>query len=198
MSLILDALRKMELERKAKRRSRQELRTEVLNYRGADPEPAKTGVFRIAAVILVALVAVAGGVFYFTRPAPKINDPVKLAEPVRQEQPVIIQQPQVQQAPVHPLPEKPASSNERAVREAKDLAERALKSAQKGGEEGITVSGIAWQDERYLRRAVINGNLVGEGAEIQGAKVIEIRENLVRFSRGGEIFEVVHSGGAGR
>jgi general secretion pathway protein B len=199
MSLILDALRKMELERKAKRGNRQELRTEVLNYRGMDPVPEKRGIFWIAVVVLVVLAAVSG-VFYFTRPVAKTSDPMKMVEPVRQEPPAIIPQPQTQQPPAQPLPDKSQPPKERApVKEAQDLAEKALKSVQKGGEEGgITVSGIAWQDERYLRRAVINGALVGEGAEIQGAKVIEIRENRVRFSRGGEIFEVVHSGGAGK
>jgi general secretion pathway protein B len=58
---------------------------------------------------------------------------------------------------------------------------------------GITISGIAYQDERYMRRAVINGALVGEGAEVAGAKVVEIKENRVKFSRGGESFEVVYS-----
>lgn len=69
---------------------------------------------------------------------------------------------------------------------------------QRNGDDRITVSGIAWQDERSLRRAVINGILVGEGAEIEGAKIIEIKESRVRFNRGGEIFEVVHSSGAGK
>jgi len=96
------------------------------------------------------------------------------------------------------LPGKSLSPDDRALRESQEPAAGALKSSQKSGEEGITVSGIAWQDERYLRRAVINGALVGEGAEIQGAKVVEIRENRVRFNRGGEIFEVVHSSGSGR
>lgn len=69
---------------------------------------------------------------------------------------------------------------------------------QKVGDEGITVSGIAWQDERSLRRAVINGLLVGEGAEIHGARIVEIKENRVRFNRDNDIFEVVHASGAGK
>jgi general secretion pathway protein B len=61
----------------------------------------------------------------------------------------------------------------------------------------LVVSGIAWQEERGLRRAVVNGSLVGEGAEILGARVVEIRENRVRFSRGGSSFDVGYKG-AGR
>jgi len=57
----------------------------------------------------------------------------------------------------------------------------------------INVSGIAWQDERTLRRAVVNGVLVGEGAQVAGAKVVEIRENRVRFSRAGQSFDVPYT-----
>ena len=196
MSLILDALRKMELERKARRQSSHELRSEVLNYRGAAAVSERSGIFRVVAVLLVTSAA-AAGIFYFARLEPRKTAPVTAAEPLRQEQPPVIQaqpaQPQPAQ-PAQPLPEKSLPLGNRAVKEAQESTAKAMKSPQKSGEEGFTVSGIAWQDERYLRRAVINGALVGEGAEILGAKVIDIRENRVRFSRGGEIFEVVHSG----
>ena len=59
----------------------------------------------------------------------------------------------------------------------------------------ISISGIAYQDERSLRRAVLNGALVGEGAEVAGARVVEIREHKVRMSRGGQLFDVVFSSG---
>ena len=53
MSLILDALRKMELERKAKRHGSPEIRAEVLNYRGKPQRsgevPAVAGYCRAAA-----------------------------------------------------------------------------------------------------------------------------------------------------
>ncbi|HXC93443.1 MAG TPA: hypothetical protein VN652_05500 [Geobacteraceae bacterium] len=196
MSLILDALRKMEQERKARRQSSHELRSEVLNYQGAAAASERPGIFRVAAALLLVSAAI-GGIIYFSRPEPRKTAPVTAAEPLRQEQPPVIHaqpaQPQPQPQPAQPLPEKSLPPENRAVKEAQESAVRTSKSSQKSGEE-ITVSGIAWQDERYLRRAVINGALVGEGAEILGAKVIEIRENRVRFSRSGEIFEVVHSG----
>ena len=194
MSLILDALRKMEQERKARRQSSHELRSEVLNYQGAAAASERPGIFRVAAALLLVSAAI-GGIIYFSRPEPRKTAPVTAAEPLRQEQPPVIhaQPAQPQPQPAQPLPEKSLPPENRAVKEAQESAVRTSKSSQKSGEE-ITVSGIAWQDERYLRRAVINGALVGEGAEILGAKVIEIRENRVRFSRSGEIFEVVHSG----
>ena len=58
----------------------------------------------------------------------------------------------------------------------------------------ITVSGIAWQDAPAARRAVINGDLVQEGAQVGGATVEEILPTRVRFSSGGRHFSVSISG----
>jgi type II secretory pathway component PulC len=54
----------------------------------------------------------------------------------------------------------------------------------------IKVSGIAWQDERSARRAVVNGFLMREGAIVSGAKITEILQDRVRFSLSGTSFEV--------
>ncbi|HEX9080526.1 MAG TPA: hypothetical protein VF795_13105 [Desulfuromonadaceae bacterium] len=54
----------------------------------------------------------------------------------------------------------------------------------------IKVSGIAWQDERSLRRAVVNGFLIHEGSVVSGATVTEILRDRVRFSSGDKVFEV--------
>lgn len=54
----------------------------------------------------------------------------------------------------------------------------------------IKVSGIAWQDERSARRAVINGFLLKEGSSVAGARVMEIQQDRVRFSLAGRNFEV--------
>ena len=72
---------------------------------------------------------------------------------------------------------------------------RAAREEVVSGGQDITISGIAYQDERRLRRAVLNGALVGEGAEIGGARVVEIKETKVRLSRGGQVFEVPFSSG---
>ena len=54
----------------------------------------------------------------------------------------------------------------------------------------IKLSGIAWQDERAGRRAVINGFLLKEGAVVSGAKIIDIQADRVRFSSAGGQFEM--------
>jgi len=54
----------------------------------------------------------------------------------------------------------------------------------------IKLSGIAWQDERSARRAVVNGFLFKEGAVVSGAKIIEIRADKVRFLSDAGPFEI--------
>jgi len=55
--------------------------------------------------------------------------------------------------------------------------------------EGIKLTGIAWHDHKKMRRAVVNDLLVGEGAEVAGAKILEIRPNMVKFEKNGSVFE---------
>ena len=54
----------------------------------------------------------------------------------------------------------------------------------------IKLSGIAWQDERAARRAVINGFLFKEGAVVSGAKITDIQADRVRFSSAAGQFEI--------
>ena len=197
MSLILDALRKIELERKAKRQSSQEIRSEVLHYRGAAPIADKSRVFPVTVAILLISVAVACFI-YFKKPERPDTDAARPEETLQTES-----TPTTSSRPMQPSPATlPLQKNMPAVvKTSPPLATQAaetISGQQNSGAEKITVSGIAWQDERSLRRAVINGHLVGEGAEIEGAKIIEIKENRVRFSRGGNVFEVGHSSGAAR
>jgi len=55
----------------------------------------------------------------------------------------------------------------------------------------IKVSGIAWQEEPALRRAVVNGFLLQEGATVSGAKILEIHQGSVRFSSPAGIFDAI-------
>ena len=78
-----------------------------------------------------------------------------------------------------------------------DYRNRSTQSATEvsgAGGSRLTVSGIAWQDAPSARRAVINGDLVQEGAQVGGATVEEIQPTRVRFSSGGRQFTVSISG----
>lgn len=54
----------------------------------------------------------------------------------------------------------------------------------------IKVSGIAWQEERAARRAVINGFLLQEGTVVSGARILEIHQDRVRLASPAGIFDV--------
>ena len=54
----------------------------------------------------------------------------------------------------------------------------------------IKLSGIAWQDERSGRRAVINDFLLKEGAVVAGATIIDIQAGKVRFATPAGQFEI--------
>lgn len=63
-----------------------------------------------------------------------------------------------------------------------------------GSRSGLTVSGIAWQENPAARRAVVNGTLLEEGASVDGATIEEIMPTRVRFSSGGRQFTLPISG----
>lgn len=54
----------------------------------------------------------------------------------------------------------------------------------------IKLSGIAWQDERRARRAVVNGFLMQEGGVISGARITDIYQDRVKFSMYDKVFEI--------
>jgi general secretion pathway protein B len=58
----------------------------------------------------------------------------------------------------------------------------------------LTLTGIAFQEDRESRLAVINDLPVMEGTVIAGARVVEISEDRVRFNYSGRSFEVLLDG----
>lgn len=227
MSLILDALRKMEQERRERRGAAQNLRPEVLRYRTASPGRQKEpGKFPLALVGGVLLLCAGVGAGFFLKgegksaqsvasPAPAAPVPVPAAAPAvpapapAQEAPPLV--PAAPPAPAVAAPAPPAAKDA-PVAVAAPAPKAKLKSARvepapqarpqqevapvaQGAAPDITISGIAYQDERRMRRAVLNGTLVGEGAEVAGARVVEIKETKVKLSRGGQVFEVPFSSG---
>jgi general secretion pathway protein B len=54
----------------------------------------------------------------------------------------------------------------------------------------LKLSGIIWQEEPGERRAMINGRTATEGSMIEGVKVVEIHPTRVRFSHNGKSFEI--------
>ncbi|HZV81365.1 MAG TPA: hypothetical protein VFF53_04275 [Geobacteraceae bacterium] len=197
MSLILDALRKIEQERKTRRQGNVDLRADVLNYRGSTP-PARSRLLPLVVTALVISAASAALLLWRSssgpRPAAQEIPGSSTLQPAAQ--PAELQQPpppalSPQQVAAPPLPVEKAAP-------ATLPATLHRENDTSGDSENLVVSGIAWQEERGLRRAVVNGSLVGEGAEILGARVVEIREARVRFSRGGKSWDIPYAGGSAR
>ena len=192
MSLILDALKKLEQE-KAARHSRQvELRPAITGRRDTpSSNPWRQPLLVVGAVILaVAITIVIMGRFS------KQRLPVApAAAPVREESvaPIATLPAPVPVIPIQPpvtIPMPPASTKiltpvvtppPMPARPKNSVPEMAGPAPP-----DLKVTGIAWQDERSARRAVVNGALIGEGAVVSGARVVEIRQDQVRFSRDGQ------------
>lgn len=214
MSLILEALRKMEQERKARQGGTLDIRPEVLGHRRTAVPAKRRALPFVAAGLLLAAglgvglflrssgkhgplpvqLAARNGIDPADRPTapPQLPPVAAVPPPAPLAQPAAVPQP----APAPPTiaaPVPPAPSSRPARRRSTDDAAPAITPAAAPGGSEINVSGIAWQDERSLRRAVINGALLGEGAEVAGARVVEIGERRVKFSRGGQTFSVTLS-----
>lgn len=221
MSLILDALRKMEQERRSRRGSGQDLRPEVLRYRLAT-QPKQSSRYPLVVVAVALLAAGLGGGFLLKgnreegqgKPDAAATATAPVATPTPVETPAVPPSALAPSAPAalprepatEPAVAEPARPNPSRPAEAHSRKAPAAAAAQPFPPSGdaappqaateIAISGIAYQDDRRMRRAVLNGVLVGEGAEIAGARVVEIKENRVKLSRGGQTFEVPFSSGA--
>ena len=239
MSLILDALRKMEQDRNSRRGAAANLRPEVLRYRGASKPKRDMRYLPVALGLALLACGVGGGFFLKGNRAVVVSQdvapplsataalpvapatpvaPAAPATPVAQDQPAVpavpgavaapqagqrtVSAPLVRSVGAHPVRQSAAGA--RKERPAPDRAAqlqpvyREAAAAPLPAPADISITGIAWQDERRLRRAVVNGTLVGEGAEVAGARVVEIREDRVRLSRGGQLFDAVFSTGFSR
>lgn len=235
MSLILDALRKMEQERRSKRGNAQDLRPEVLRYRlAAQPKEKSRYPLAVASGIVLLCAGLGAGFMLNGRagtqvaaeapagvpaaqPAVAVQPPVAAVPPPAVPAAVVVPQPvpappaAAPAAPTQPVvgtatpvppPAEPIrkSSRTAVAASAQDTAAqprvpRGENATAAVGGQDIVISGIAYQDERRMRRAVLNGSLVGEGAEVAGARVVEIKETKVKLSRGGHVFEVPFSSG---
>lgn len=87
-------------------------------------------------------------------------------------------------------PRQGRRQKERHVKAVRSVPEERPAAASVAAPADIKVSGIAWQDERRARRAVINGFLLQEGGVVSGARITEILPDRVRFSLDNGVFEV--------
>jgi general secretion pathway protein B len=225
MSYILDALKKLELEK-----SRKSRRDGTINISGALFEQERvtsSGMsgWRMALAVTFAVVVTFGVTWQFVRPAKvdkvtssRIDAAVPPAPPVPpvvpSQQPPPASSVAVQAIPASPPVQSPVAQKTVgpaapvADDDAEEITKRELRRRTTGRKiaavpteqttavsvapapADIRLSGIAWQEERRARRAVVNGFLMQEGGVVSGARITEISQDRVRFSQSGTTFEI--------
>jgi general secretion pathway protein B len=101
-------------------------------------------------------------------------------------------QPDLQQR--QPQPVKPAETAQQSVKESADpntVTPTATRVNAPSKPAVLKLDGIAFQDGGADSLAVINGTTVSKGSMIEGARIDEVLKDRVKFSRGGERFEII-------
>ncbi len=197
MSLILDALKKMEQDRAVRRGGPVNIRPELFKERSLAPRKpwrlaAVAGLLFLAAVLTVGIVHTISSDnkpphpdAEVLPPAPERSAASSSASPI----------PAALPAAMPATPPAAAASSQRPVTPVENLA-GASDPATGGAFSELKVGGIAWQEDRRDRRAVVNGVLAGEGGIIAGARIVEIFPDRVRFSLAGQTMDLSISSAA--
>ena len=215
MSLILDALKKLDREKAAKRGGTVNVASGILQQ---ERSKRRLMVMPVAAVLFAAVAAVAVTYYWTgmpslpigasqpaaTSPPPAVQTtpavppvpPVAQQEPAAEPKPGPAAEPGKQQIATPPPPaaevKKPVEKSRTrtpAVTETVRVQEKNNNTAS-SPRPALKVSGIVWQEERSARRAFVNDIPVREGDMIKDVKVVEILPNNVRFSHDGQVFDV--------
>lgn len=210
MSYILDALKKNEHE-KNKKRSGGRISVSGNLYEEWEQPAGKAGAWKLVILItVVSLLACAGTWFFLagstiknasvarpSAPRPAVSaQPVPSAAP-----PVPVAMPSSVPSNVVAAPQKSKEAEEGGRSPSRTAQEPAKQVKTRPAAQRLPVqmvpapadvklSGIAWQEERSSRRAVINGFLLKEGAIVSGAKIIDIKADRVNFSSAAGPFEI--------
>jgi len=219
MSVILDALRRLDREKSSRRGGPANIAVEIL--RPDQSRGRKKTALYAAAVSLTAIAAAAITYVLMSVPgsAPKPSPAVSVSHPAPIEesapatlsrQPVLKAKDETDRMPQKiksPVVSKPTetSSGEKKVEnvernvtsEETDTAHGSIKKALEHVQTGpatpppsLAISAIVWYEDPSKRFAMINGMISTEGSLVEGVKVEEINPTSVRFSHNGQYFEV--------
>lgn len=191
MSLILDALKKMEQDKARRRIQSVDLGPAILQERTRHAAPR----LRIPAVVACAVVVTAIATYLLMDLIPASRGKQAVPAPVTQERsapPPIESDRSLPLPPAEPVMASPAPLPVQAPAQTEALPPSSA-AAPTATIPVLVVSGIAWQEERHGRRAVVNGVLVSEGTMVAGARVMEIHAGKVIFSSGGQTLEIPNS-----
>jgi general secretion pathway protein B len=220
MSYILDALKKIEHEKNSKTRPDGRINISGDLFRERTPSTSRAGIWKIAVLLFVASLVTFVGTWFVlrgdgnknsreNRPRPPLSSaPVKppvvtavIPAPIPPPQSTSLAVPPVSSPAVVPVVPKKSEvvadedSSERSRRRPKKQVKNQhsppkLPSQVVQAPADIKLSGIAWQDERSVRRAVINGFLLKEGSVVSGAKITDIQTDRVVFITSAGQFEI--------
>jgi general secretion pathway protein B len=219
MSVILDALRKLDREKSSRRSGTANIAVEIL--RSDQFRPGKKIPLYAAAVSLTAVVAAAITYVLMSEPGflPKPSQPVPMShpasiqqaipaplsrEPIRNVQDEISPLPQKIENPVGSKPTEAASGEKKVEQVERNVileetdtthgsTKKALEHVQTGpatAPPSLAISAIVWYEDPSKRFAMINGMISTEGSLVEGVKVEEINPTSVRFSHNGQYFEI--------
>ena len=214
MSVILNALKKLDRDKSSRRNGTSSIAREILRsdlprrgkrillYFGA----VSFGTAALTYVLMVqsgflskssppaALSPPAAG--QQVSPAPIAHEPLPQARDEISRVPPKVQEPAERKKPASPAGEQKTSrdviSEETAVApgNVRKPAEHTLKGSATPPW-SLTLSGTVWTEEPSTRLAVINGTITSEGSVIEGVKVVEIYPDRVRLLRNSRSFEIL-------
>jgi general secretion pathway protein B len=216
MSVILDALRKLDREKSSRRNGTANIAAEIL--RPDLSRPGKKISPYIAALSLTAVAAAAvtyglmSGRGLLSKPSPVVavsppaqseqatSAPVS-REPVRDVQDETSRLLPKIETPAKSKPSETSSTGQKAERnvipeEAKVAPENAKKPVEHIPASSVAIppslkiSAIVWYEDPSKRFAMINGTISTEGSFVDGVKVVEIHPTSVRFLHNGQYFEI--------
>lgn len=216
MSVILDALRKLDREKSSRRNGTAPIAVEIL--RPDLSRPGKKIPVYLAAVSLTAMAAAA--ITYVLVSAPgflsKSSPPVPVSlppssqqatpvppsrEPVRDAQGEVSRVSPKIETPTGRKPTETSSgekkTNRNVISEEANVAPANTKKTVEHTPTGsattppsLKISAIVWYEDPSKRFAMINGTITTEGSLIEGVKVVEINPTAVRFLHNGQYFEI--------
>ncbi|MGO8987516.1 MAG: general secretion pathway protein GspB [bacterium] len=216
MSVILDALKRLDREKSSRRGGTANIAAEILRPELSRPRK-KIALYAIP-VFLTAIAAAAVTYVLMSEPGslPKSSPPVPVShpapiqqatpaplsrEPVRDARDEISRVPQKMESPAGSKPTETPSGEKKVERnvtsEETDTthgsAKKVLEHTQTGPSAvppSLAISAIVWYEDPSKRFAMINGMISTEGSMVEGVKVEEINPTSVRFSHNGQYFEI--------
>jgi len=216
MSVILDALRRLDREKSSRRGGTANIAVEIL--KPDQPRRWQKIVLYAIPVFLTAIAAAAITYVLMSEPVPlpRPSQPVPVSHPAPVEEPApvpvsheripkaqaeISRLPQKIERPVVGKPAETLSSEKKVERnvisEETDSTQgntkKALEHTQTGpaaAPPSLAISAIVWYEDPAKRFAMINGMISTEGSLVEDVKVEEINPTSVRFSHNGQYFEI--------